>query len=126
MKNSAYITILVVALTLLASCGEDREANAVFSRAEHLMEADSVHQAFELLQEMEPSAAALPHAQRMRFYLLQAKAQNKAAVDFTSDSVMKSVVAYYDRHGTHNDRLLAHYLLGCVYRDLGEAPRAIS
>lgn len=125
MKNSAYITILVVALTLLASCGEDREANAVFSRAEHLMEADSVHQAFELLQDMEPSAAALPRAQRMRFYLLQAKAQNKAAVEFTSDSVMKSVVAYYDRHGTHNDRLLAHYLLGCVYRDLGEAPRAI-
>ena len=117
--------IFVPAMMLLASCGEDKEASNVFSRAEHLMEADSVHQAFELLQEMEPKAAALPHAQRMRFYLLQAKAQNKAAVDFTSDSVMKSVVAYYDRHGTHNDRLLAHYLLGCVYRDLGEAPRAI-
>lgn len=126
MKYRAYITILVVALTLLASCGKDKEANAVFSRAEHLMEADSAHQAFALLQDMEPKAAALPRAQRMRYHLLLAKAQNKVAVNFTTDSVMKSVVAYYDRHGTHNDRILAHYLLGCVYRDLGEAPHSIA
>ncbi len=117
--------IFVPAMMLLASCGEDKEASNVFSRAEHLMEADSAHQAFELLQDMELKAAAFPRAQRMRYHLLQAKAQNKAAIDFTTDSVMKSVAAYYDRHGTHNDRLLAHYLLGCVYRDLGEAPRAI-
>ena len=25
---------------------------------------------------------------------------------------------YYDRHGTANERMAAHYLLGCVYRDL--------
>ena len=117
--------IFVPAMMLLASCGEDKDASNVFSRAEHLMEADSAHQAFELLQDMEPKVAALPRAQRMRYHLLQAKAQNKAVIDFTTDSVMKPVVAYYDRHGTHNDRLLAHYLLGCVYRDLGEAPRAI-
>ena len=129
MKRGHSLLLMIIfvpALMLLASCVKDREANVVFSRAEHLMEADSAHQAFELLQDMEPKVAALPRAQRMRYHLLQAKAQNKAAVDFTSDSVMKSVVAYYDRHGTHNDRLLAHYLLGCVYRDLGEAPRAIS
>ena len=121
-----HIIILVPALTWLTSCGEDKDAGNVFSRAEHLMEADSAHQAFALLQDMEPKAAALPRAQRMRYHLLLAKAQNKAAVDFTTDSIMKTVVAYYDRHGTHNDRLLAHYLLGCVYRDLGEAPHAIA
>lgn len=121
-----HIIILVPALTWLTSCGEDKDAGNVFSRAEHLMEADSAHQAFALLQDMEPKAAALPRAQRMRYHLLLAKAQNKVAVNFTTDSVMKTVVAYYDRHGTHNDRLLAHYLLGCVYRDLGEAPHAIA
>lgn len=121
-----HIIILVPALTWLTSCGEDKDAGNVFSRAEHLMEADSAHQAFALLQDMEPKAAALPRTQRMRYHLLLAKAQNKVAVNFTTDSVMKTVVAYYDRHGTHNDRLLAHYLLGCVYRDLGEAPHAIA
>lgn len=64
-------------------------------------------------------------SQRMRHDLLTMKAQNKAYVPFTSDSLGKVLVDYYDSHGTPNDRLLAHYLLGCVYRDLGEAPRAV-
>ena len=64
-------------------------------------------------------------SQRMRYELLRATAQNKAYVDFTTDSVMKQVADYYDHHGTANQQLQAHYLLGCVYRDLGDAPRAI-
>ena len=38
---------------------------------------------------------------------------------------MLEVADYYDRHGTPNERMEAHYLLGCVYCDMGEAPRAI-
>ena len=62
---------------------------------------------------------------QMRGALLQAKEQNQAYIPFTTDSVLREVVAYYDRHGTPNDRLLARYLLGCVYRDLHEAPIAL-
>ena len=68
---------------------------------------------------------AWPRRQRMRHELLRAKAMNKAYVNFTTDSVMKEVADYYDSHGTPNERMEAHYLLGCAYRDLGEAPRAI-
>ena len=64
-------------------------------------------------------------ADRMYLELLRAKAMNKASVPFTSDSVMRRVAQYYDRHGSPNQRLLAHYLLGCVYRDLGSSPRAL-
>ncbi len=60
----------------------------------------------------------------MRWELLRAKAMNKAYVPFTTDSVMLQVASYYEG-GDPNDAMLAHYLLGCVYRDLGEAPRAI-
>ena len=67
----------------------------------------------------------LSHRQRMRHELLRAKAMNKAYVDFTTDSVMRLVADYYDRHGTPNERMEAHYLLGCTYRDMGEAPRAV-
>ena len=42
-----------------------------------------------------------------------------------SDTMMKEVVDYYDRHGNANERMRAHYLLGCVYRDMGEAPMAL-
>ena len=57
--------------------------------------------------------------------LMQAKAQNENFEPFTSDTTMLRVVDYYDSHGTANEQMLAHYLLGCVYRDLGDAPRAL-
>ena len=66
-----------------------------------------------------------PSADAMRQQLLRARDMNKEYVPFTTDSVMREVAAWYDRHGTPNERMEAHYLLGCVYRDLGEAPRAI-
>ena len=62
---------------------------------------------------------------QMHEALMQAKAQNENFEPFTSDSTMLRVVDYYDAHGTANEQMLAHYLLGCVYRDLGDAPRAL-
>jgi tetratricopeptide (TPR) repeat protein len=34
-------------------------------------------------------------------------------------------VRYVDRHGNSNEKVRAHYLLGCAYRDAGEAPNAL-
>ena len=64
-------------------------------------------------------------SRQMHEALMQAKAQNENFEPFTSDSTMLRVVDYYDSHGTANEQILAHYLLGCVYRDLGDAPRAL-
>ena len=61
----------------------------------------------------------------MRLELLRAKAMNRADSFFTTDSLMLRVVKYYQRHGSRNDRMLSLYLLGCTYRDMGAAPRAI-
>ncbi|MBQ6681375.1 MAG: hypothetical protein IJM78_04015 [Prevotella sp.] len=57
--------------------------------------------------------------------LSEAEQQNSKYIPFTSDSIMLDVVNFYDSHGTANERMKAHYLLGCVYRDLGEAPQAL-
>ncbi len=64
-------------------------------------------------------------SRQMHEALMQAKAQNENFESFTTDSTMLRVVDYYDAHGTANEQMLAHYLLGCVYRDLGDAPRAL-
>ena len=64
-------------------------------------------------------------SRQMHEALMQAKAQNENFEPFTTDSTMLRVVDYYDAHGTANEQMLAHYLLGCVYRDLGDAPRAL-
>ena len=80
-------------------------------------------------------------AHRMRAAVEQALEQNRNYVPFTSDTIylgvdssdavtLRDAVAYY-RHPLHhlwtspNDLLRAGYALGCVYRDLHEAPIAI-
>ena len=55
----------------------------------------------------------------------EAQRQNQAYKPFTSDSTGKRLVAFFDRHGNANEKMLAHYLLGCMYRDLGDAPQAL-
>lgn len=42
-----------------------------------------------------------------------------------SDSLFQEVVDYYDSKGTPNEKMEAHYLLGCIYRDMKEAPKAM-
>ena len=64
-------------------------------------------------------------ANEMHRELLRAREMNTNYIPFTTDSVMKEAVAYYDRHGTPSERMEAHYLLGCAYRDMGQAPQAL-
>ena len=49
---------------------------------------------------------------------------NRNYLPFTAADV-QPYVYYFDDHGTANDRLLAHYLLGRAYYDAGEAPMAL-
>lgn len=63
--------------------------------------------------------------QKMRFELLHAEVQDKASVRFTSDKEMKEAVEYYRTKGTEEQKMKACYLLGCVYRDMHETPRAL-
>jgi hypothetical protein len=51
-------------------------------------------------------------------------AQNKCDTVFRSDSLQRVLTGYYDRHGTPNEQMWAHYLLGRAYHDMGEAPLA--
>ena len=50
---------------------------------------------------------------------------NRNYIEIPSDSQLLEAVDYYDRFGTSNERMRAHYLLGCAYRDMGEAPKAL-
>ena len=71
-------------------------------------------------------AMTLSRRDRMHLELLRGAAMNKADSLFTTDSVMLMVTDYYDRHGSANERMQAHYTLGCAYRDMGDAPRAVA
>ena len=112
-------------VTIIAACHPNGKAtDALHATADSLMNSDP-NSALRLLQSHDGEKGLWRSRQRMRHELLRAKAMNKAYVSFTTDSVMRLVTHYYDCNGTPNERMEAHYLLGCTYRDLGEAPRAI-
>ena len=61
---------------------------------------------------------------RMRAGLDSINQRNRNDQPFTVADV-EPYVQFFDDHGTPNDRLLAHYLLGRAYHDHGEAPMAL-
>jgi len=63
--------------------------------------------------------------EEMREHLLSLEAANRADSVMRNDSLAEAVAAYFDRHGTPNERMRAYYMLGRTYADLGELPRAL-
>lgn len=112
---------------LLASCAGNRKYDDLMQQADSIMNADddSAKVAIRMLDGVKSQLSEFTKKQRMRYELLHHKGMNKACITFTSDSVMKEVVDYYDNHGSANERMLANYVLGCVYRDMHEAPMAL-
>ena len=112
---------------MLLSCTGNKAYDHQLSKADSIMDIadDSAQIAIKMLDALKPEWSKFTKAQRMRYDLLYHKAMNKAYIDFTSDSTMLAVVDYYEHHGTANDKMLAYYILGCVYRDMHEAPMAL-
>ena len=118
-----WLTLLVI----LSSCTGNRVYDQLLTKTDSLMDVDddSARVAIQMLDEVKPRLSDFTRSQKMRYELLYHKAMNKADSTFTSDSIMLEVVDYYERHGSANDRMLAYYVLGCVYRDMHEAPLAL-
>ena len=125
MKEKVIFLLLII--MLLASCAGNRKYDDLMQRADSIMNVndDSAKVVIRMLDGVKPQLPEFSQSQKMRYELLRHKAMNKACITFTSDSVMKEVVDYYDHHGSANERMLANYVLGCVYRDLHEAPMAL-
>ena len=125
MKEKVIFLLLI--LLILTSCAGKRKYDDLMKRADSIMNVndDSAKVAIRMLDGVKSQLPEFSKSQKMRYELLRHKAMNKACITFTSDSVMKEVVDYYDHHGSANERMLANYVLGCVYRDLHEAPMAL-
>ena len=66
-----------------------------------------------------------PEETRMYHALLRLRAEDKLYIRQTSDSIIKPIVAYYDKQGDPAKRLEAYYMSGRVYRTLGDSPRSL-
>lgn len=127
MNKARVILIYMLIFMSLSSCS-NRKYEQTITRADNLMELsqDSARSALAILDSIRPDLSKMSKSTQMRYQLIYAKGMNKGYVDFTTDSLMKEIVDYYDNHGTCQQQMLAHYLLGCVYRDLGDSPASLS
>ena len=125
--NRLSLLFFLILFSMLLSCTGNKAYDQQLSKADSIMDIadDSAQIAIKMLDALKPEWSKFTKAQRMRYDLLYHKAMNKAYIDFTSDSTMLAVVDYYEHHGTANDKMLAYYILGCVYRDMHEAPMAL-
>jgi tetratricopeptide (TPR) repeat protein len=109
----------------MSACNDISSEQSMLDTAESLLDthADSARS---LLDSIRPQVEQ-KNVRRltMRYRLLMASALNKTYGQLPSDTAFSEVVRYYDHHGNSNERMRVHYLLGCIYRDMGEAPQAI-
>ena len=117
--------IRLILISMLTACTSHNAFEKNLSTADSLMR-EQPDSAYRLLCAMEPEAAAMPQALQMRRLLLLSNAQNKVYKPFTSDSIGILLTEYYGRNGNANERMLAHYIKGCAYRDLGDQPAALN
>ena len=123
--NTLFTWILLP--ILFVSCTGNKAYDKLLIKADSIMniDDDSAEVAIRLMQSIKPELSQFSKSQKKRNELLYHKAMNKAYIDFTSDSTMLEVVDYYEQHGSANEKMLAYYILGCVYRDMHEAPMAL-
>ena len=129
---SAPLAMIVVLAMMLFACTSSQH-RAVLDSADSLMNArpDS---ALTLLNTLLPDTNAMSKRDLMRFHLLRTNAQNKCDSVLTARhaALMRRVCDYYDHKASPPwgdergaSRMLAHYLLGRCYSDMGEAPAAL-
>lgn len=123
--NTLFTWILLP--ILFVSCTGNKAYDKLLIKADSIMniDDDSAEVAIRMMQSIKPELSQFSKSQKKRYELLYHKALNKAYIDFTSDSTMLEVVDYYEQHGSANEKMLAYYILGCVYRDMHEAPMAL-
>jgi len=125
MRRFHIILLLLLGLAVLVTC----HRKPVYPSA--LLQADSLtlvepEAALSLLSKLERDMQTAPEASQRYYQLLCLKAADKAYITHTSDSMILDLVDYYENGG--DERLLAetYYYAGRVYRDLGNAPQALS
>lgn len=121
MKQVAYI---IIALCVFLACDGNRQQEETLMRAKAMMN-EHPDSALAILDSLGQHEKEFGRHFRMQYLLQRTCAQNKTDVIFTSDSLAKELVDHFDRHGTTNERVLAHYLLGRALSDMGEAPAAL-
>lgn len=121
LRYSVFFTLLYI----LVGCTENRVQMQRLQVIDSLMEAhpQAAYDSLCRFDSVEMGNASRKVVMKQR--LLMAKAQNKLYLSMPTDSIFQEVVDYYDSKGSDNEKMQAYYLMGCVFRDQKDAPKAM-
>ena len=108
----------------LSACGLQKEYPEAMQQAIRCLDTNPDSARF-YLASISSSIPEEPEETRMYHALLTLRAEDKLYVRQTSDSLIKSIVTYYNKQGDTAKRLEAYYMLGRIYRDLDEPLEAL-
>ena len=113
-------------LLVFYSCRRsDEKALEQLNHAQAIME-EHYDSALLILNGITDAEHKLTEADYMRYLMSRVEAANKAYLPIDTFSYMPRVVEYYQKHGTPYQKTNSLYLMGSIFRDRGDAPRAIS
>ena len=120
------VSLFVLISTVTTSCtGGHNHSNRLLCGMDTLLE-DSTETAYKRLVDMKATVDSLGDRELlMRHRLYLCAAENKLFIPLPPDSTFTDVVDYFDSNGNSNDRMRAHYLLGCIHRDQNEPAEAL-
>lgn len=120
MRRLLYL--ILICLTL--SCSESEERRMALHRAVSVMN-NAPDSALHILDSLGKYESQFGRHFRMQCGLHRLNALNKLDTLFRSTEEAQQYADYFDGHGTPNEQMLAHYLLGRAYYDMGESPMAL-
>lgn len=120
MKRLLFISYILVFLT----CCDSMETRRLLVKAEAQLE-EHPESAFAILDGIKTASDVFSKDNRMRHRLLLAYSMSKLGMPLDTFLSIKEAAGYYGKRGNGNNRMLANYMLGSVYRDKGDAPMAL-
>lgn len=116
--------VFIFVLFAFLSCTEKRDYRDALSRARAVMyhDADS---ALAILDSLGDHQSEFGFHFQKQYQLQLAAAEMKAGAVFTTDSLTKELVDYFEANGDDEESALAYYMYGCSLIDLGQSPEGL-
>lgn len=117
-----FITVILSISVLFASC-DNRQTKSLLQDVETYIQ-ERPDSALRVLRKVD-SLTLNTKALRARYSVLFAMALDKNYIDTTALSILEPTVAYYERFGSPEDKMLSYYYLGRIYANRKDYPNAV-
>lgn len=128
MNNVRFLSYLLAAMVLAlpVACGPSPQSRtaATLNDVESYIN-ERPDSALAVLRSLDSTAAYRGPAQRARAALLHSMALDKSSIDLQTDSVLAPAIAWYEHHGSPDEKLKTLYYLGRLQFNAKDYQKAI-